>query len=236
MSLRTQPREGAGVNILLVEDDDAVAARILRCLGGDGHAVRWCLDEAAVRTEAEAHDAALLIVGRLHHVEPAALVRALRIDGADLSILMLMPSESVADRVGGLKAGADDCIGRAFDPAELLAHVEALARRAPVLAGTTTLRAHDIEMDLLRREVVRGGRPVDLQPREFSVLEQLLRHSDRIVSKAMLLEKAWHYDFDPRTSVVETQVSRLRAKLNDGFEVDAIQTVRGAGYRIRGAA
>jgi two-component system OmpR family response regulator len=224
------------VNILLVEDDDAVAARILRCLGREGHAVRWCFDEAAIRAEITAHAAALLIVGGLDDAAPTALVRALRSDGAGLPMLMLMPSTRVEDRVEGLEAGADDCIGRAFDTAELLAHVGALARRAPALADAVMLRAHDIEMDLLRREVMRGGQPIDLQPREFSVLEQLLRHSDRIVSKAMLLEKAWHYDFDPRTSVVETQVSRLRAKLNRGFELDAIQTVRGAGYRIRGAA
>lgn len=224
------------MNILLVEDDDAVAARTLRCLGSDGHAVRWCFDEATVPAEIAAHGAALLIVGGLRQAEPTALVRALRMDGSGVSILMLIPSDTVGDRVHGLRAGADDCVGRDFDPAELLAHVEALGRRTPALTGTTMLRAHDIEMDLLRREVVRGGQPIDLQPREFSVLEQLLRHSDRIVSKAMLLEKAWHYDFDPRTSVVETQVSRLRAKLNRGFEVDAIQTVRGAGYRIRGTA
>lgn len=224
------------MNILLVEDDDAVVARVLRRLGSQGHGVRWCFDEAAVRVEIETHVPALLVVGHLPSSGPAALIRALRADGVTLPILMLTPADSIEDRITGLKAGADDCIGRDFDADELLAHVEALARRAPTLADATTLRAYDIEMDLLRREVVRAGQPVDLQPREFSVLEQLLRHSDRVVSKAMLLEKAWHYDFDPRTSVVETQVSRLRAKLNHGFEVDAIQTVRGAGYRIRGAA
>jgi two-component system OmpR family response regulator len=222
------------VNILLVEDDDALAARLLRCLGGEDHAVRWCFDEAAVRAEIENLAAPLLVVGRLPAASaPAALIRSLRADGAGLPILMLTPTESVEDRVQALKAGADDCIGRDFDPAELIARIEALARRAPTLAGATVLRAHDIEMDLLRREVVRAGQPIDLQPREFSVLEQLLRHSDRIVSKAMLLEKSWRYAFDPKTNVVETQVSRLRAKLNQGFESDAIQTVRGAGYRIR---
>ena len=225
------------MNILLVEDDDAVVARVLRCLGSEGHGVRWCLNESSLSCEITAHSAALLIVGAPRAMPDATvLVRALRADGINLPILMLTPDDDAQARVLGLRAGADDCIGRDFDTNELLAHVEALARRAPALADSTMLRAHDIEMDLLRREVVRAGQPIDLQPREFSVLEQLLRHSDRIVSKAMLLEKAWHYDFDPRTSVVETQVSRLRAKLNQGFEMDAIQTVRGASYRIRGAA
>jgi two-component system, OmpR family, response regulator len=225
------------MNILLVEDDDAVVARILRCLGREGHGMRWCLDETALTGEITAHSAALLIVGAPRAMPDATmLIRTLRADGVALPILMLTPGDDPQGRVRGLRAGADDCIGRDFDTNELLAHIEALARRAPALADATMLRAHDIEMDLLRREVVRAGQPIDLQPREFSVLEQLLRHSDRIVSKAMLLEKAWHYDFDPRTSVVETQVSRLRAKLNHRFDIDAIQTVRGAGYRIRGAA
>lgn len=224
------------MNILLVEDDDTVAARVLRSLGGGGRSVRWCFDEDGMRSELETQTATMLVIGHLPRSEPAALIGALRSGGASMPILMLTPTGNVGQHVQGLKAGADDCIGREFDAGELLAHVEALARRAPALADATTLRAHDIEMNLLRREVIRAGQPIDLQPREFSVLEQLLRHSDRIVSKAMLLEKAWHCDFDPCTSVVETQVSRLRAKLNQGFEVDAIQTVRGAGYRIRGAA
>jgi two-component system, OmpR family, response regulator len=222
------------VNILLVEDDDAVAARILRCLASAGHAMRWCVKPSALLPEIATHAASLVLIGRpAAPAQAAMLIEAIRAEGSSLPILLLTASDDVEERVAGLRAGADDCLGRSFDPDELAARIEALGRRAPAIAEATMLRAQDIEMDLLRREVARGGQPIDLQPREFSVLEQLLRHGDRVVSKAMLLERAWNYDFDPGTNVVETQVSRLRAKLNQGFAEDAIQTVRGAGYRIR---
>jgi two-component system OmpR family response regulator len=220
----------AHVHIVLIEDEDALVARMVRGLGERGHALRWTIDG----TECGANGEDLLIVGRLPSGREAApFLRDLRATGTTLPVLMLTNADRVEQRIRGLEAGADDCIVRSCVMAELVARVEALGRRQPPPADATTLRARDIEMNLLRRQVHRAGRAIDLQPREFRLLEQLLRHSNRILTRPMLLESVWQLGFDPRTSVVETQMSRLRSKLNDGFESDAIQTVRGVGYKIR---
>jgi two-component system OmpR family response regulator len=150
-----------------------------------------------------------------------------------LPILLRTTVDCPEERAAGLDAGADDCVSCPVALVELMARCKALLRRSNPPVATTMLSGRDIEMNLLRREVRRAGRSIHLQPREFRMLEQLLRNGDRIVTKTMLLETVWGFGFDPRTNVVETQISRLRAKLNAGFDDDAIETVRGAGYMIR---
>ena len=225
------------MNVLLLEDDQTAAAHIQRGLGELGHQIRWSSNGDEAYAEIAMREFDVAIVDRMvPGLDGLSLVRKLRSEGRSVPVLMLTALGGVEERVAGLDGGADDYLAKPFAFVELVARLNALARRPQTTAETTTLSAQDIEMNLLRREVTRGGRSIDLQPREFRLLEQLLRHSDRIVTKTMLLERVWDFDFDPRTNVVETQVSRLRTKLNEGFETDAIQTVRGSGYMIRAKA
>jgi two-component system OmpR family response regulator len=138
--------------------------------------------------------------------------------------------------VSGLDAGGDDYLVKPFALAELTARVNALGRRPAIAATETVLRVGDLEMDLLKRTVTRQGKPIDLQPREFELLEYLLRHAGRVVTRTMLLENVWDFHFDPRTTVVETHMSRLRAKVDRSFDVELIQTVRGHGYTLHAAS
>lgn len=223
------------MNILLLEDERNAQALVQCGLGELGHDVRVAAhaEDACAALKRRAFDLVIL-----DHRPPAldglALVRRLRADEHIVPIFLLTGTGFQAeDRAGCLDAGADECLTRPFAFVELAARLNALARRARAAAPNATLGAQDIEMNLLRREVRRSGRPIRLQPGEFRLLEQLLRHADRIVTKTMLLERVWAYDFDPRTNVIETRISRLRAKLNEGFAQDAIQTVRGSGYMIR---
>ena len=222
------------MHILLLEDDATAAGHIQRGLAELGHGVRWCRDGHDAHAQIEARQFDVAIIDRMvPGLDGLSLVRRLRAEGSAMPVLMLTALGGLEDRVAGLDGGADDYLAKPFAFVELVARLNALARRPQATAEVATLRAQDIEMNLLRREVRRSGRVIDLQPREFRLLEHLLRHSDRIVTKTMLLESVWNFDFDPRTNVVETQVSRLRTKLNEGFAVDAIQTVRGSGYIIR---
>jgi two-component system, OmpR family, response regulator len=222
------------VNILLLEDDATAAAHIRRGLGELGHQVQWLTNGLAARDAfSDDHFDVAIIDRMVPGLDGLSLVRQIRAAGHSVPVLMLTAIDGVEDRVAGLDGGADDYLAKPYAFSELVARLNALARRPQAVTEIISLHAQDIEMNLLRREVHRAGRPVDLQPREFRLLEQLLRNSDRIVTKTMLLERVWDFDFDPRTNVVETQISRLRTKLNEGFEIDAIQTVRGAGYMIR---
>jgi two-component system OmpR family response regulator len=148
---------------------------------------------------------------------------------------MLTALGRIEDRVDGLHAGADDYLVKPFAFSELAARIQALGRRLAPTAVTTKLQANGIEMDLLTREVRREGKPIALQPREFRLLEELMRHAGEFVTRTMLLERIWDFHFDPQTKIVETHMSRLRTKLNEGFAQDAIETVRGVGYRMRAA-
>jgi two-component system OmpR family response regulator len=163
------------------------------------------------------------------------MVKTLRATGSKVPILMLTSLGGVDDRVDGLEAGADDYVVKPFAFSELQARVNALARRPPMRSEEAVLRAGDLEMDLISRLVKRAGQPIDLQPREFRLLEVLLRNKGRIVTRTMLLERVWDFHFDPKTSVVETHISRLRAKVDKPFESELIQTVRGTGYTINEA-
>jgi len=140
--------------------------------------------------------------------------------------------DQVPDRVAGLRAGGDDYLTKPFAFAELLARLDALQRRSQPSGSDTVLRVGDLEMNLLSRTVQRAGRPIELQPREFLVLQHLMRHSGQVVTRTMLLESVWDYNFDPQTNVIEVHISRLRRKIDKGFDIPLLQTIRGAGYRL----
>jgi two-component system OmpR family response regulator len=148
-------------------------------------------------------------------------------------MLVLTTMSGVRDRVEGLEAGADDYLEKPFAFAELNARINALSRRPPLAGTQTALRVGDLEMDLITRRVRRAGREINLQPREFQLLEFLMRHAGRTVTRTMLLEGVWDFHFDPKTNIVETHVSRLRGKIDNGFDTQLIETVRGAGYCLR---
>ena len=151
-------------------------------------------------------------------------------------VLLLTALGGIDDRVEGLEAGGDDYLVKPFAFAELLARVNALARRPPPQDVQTTLRVADLEMNLLRRTVTRAGRKIELQPREFQLLEHLMRHAGRVVTRTMLLEAVWDFHFDPKTNIVETHISRLRSKIDRGFDAELLETVRGSGYLLRAPA
>jgi two-component system OmpR family response regulator len=167
-------------------------------------------------------------------VDGLTVIRTLRASDNSTPVLILSALGEVDDRVKGLKAGGDDYLVKPFAFSELLARLEALARRANSGgdAQPTVLRAGDLEMDLLRREVRRGGQTIELQPREFQLLEFLLRHAGQVVTRTMLLEGVWDYHFDPQTNVIDVHISRLRSKIDRGFDRPLLHTVRGAGYRL----
>jgi len=221
------------MRILLVEDDRQTATYVAKGLTEDGHVVDILADgrDGLVHATGEPYD--LLIVDRmLPGVDGLNLVKTLRATGSKMPILMLTSLGGVDDRVDGLEAGADDYVVKPFAFSELQARVNALARRPPMRNEEAVLKAGDLEMDLIGRVVKRSGQSIDLQPREFRLLEVLLRNKGRIVTRTMLLERVWDFHFDPKTSVVETHISRLRAKVDKPFESELIQTVRGTGYTI----
>lgn len=176
---------------------------------------------------------AVVVDRMLPGLDGLALVKALRAAGNTTPVLMLTAVSGIADRVEGLEGGADDYLVKPFAFTELAARIHALGRRPSAAAEPARLIAGDIELDLHRRTVSRAGRRIALQPREFTLLAELMRHPGRIMTRTMLLERVWDFDFDPKTNIVETHLSRLRSKLNAGFDSDPIETVRGAGYLIR---
>jgi two-component system OmpR family response regulator len=225
------------MKVLLIEDDGETSAYVARGLREQGHVV----DLAATGRDGlflaadGGHD--VLVVDRmLPGLDGVSLVRSLRETGIRTPVLFLTALAGVGDRVRGLEAGGDDYLVKPFAFAELIARIHALARRPPLSETPTALRIDDLEMDLLRRAVVRDGRPIELQPREFQLLEFLVRNTDRIVTRTMLLEAIWSFHFDPKTNIVETHMSRLRSKLSQYGGRELIQTVRGAGYVIRAPA
>jgi two-component system OmpR family response regulator len=220
------------MRILLIEDDAEVAGFIAEGLAANGHVV---LTEPAGRQglrRAQSENFDVLIVDRmLPDIEGIDLVSQMRALGLSLPILILTSLGAIEDRVKGLGSGADDYLVKPFAMAELCARIDALGRRGR--GGLSdTAACGTIKIDRIRREVWRDGQRIVLQPREFELLEQLVRQQDRVVSRAMLLEQVWHFHFDPQTNIVETHMSRLRQKLNAGFSHDPIQTVRGVGYKL----
>jgi two-component system OmpR family response regulator len=225
------------MKVLLIEDDEETSSYVARGLREQGHVVDVAAtgrDGLFLATDG-GHD--VLIVDRmLPGVDGIRLVQTLRQTGIKTPVLFLTALGGVGDRVRGLEAGGDDYLVKPFAFAELHARINALARRPPLSDTPTALRCGDLEMDLLKRTVMRGGRQVDLQPRELQLLEFLMRNADRVVTRTMLLEAVWEFHFDPRTNIVETHISRLRSKLSQYGGAELIHTVRGAGYALRSPA
>jgi two-component system OmpR family response regulator len=221
------------MKLLLVEDDKATADFIVRGLKEHGHITDHAdngLD--GLMLAQEGHYDVLVLDRMLPRLDGLTLLRTLREAGNPTPVIMLTAMGSIEDRVTGLGAGAEDYLVKPFAFAELYARIGALARRPPLNKNVTVLAVADLEMDLLKRRVTRAGQVLDLQPTEFKLLEFLLRHAGQVVTRTMLLEGVWDFHFDPKTNIVETHVSRLRAKIDREFDVALIQTVRGAGYRI----
>ncbi|WP_431283237.1 response regulator transcription factor [Humitalea sp. 24SJ18S-53] len=223
------------MRILLVEDDVEVARFVRKGLQEAGHTVEHAPNGRDGLFMAASEPFDLLVLDRMlpGGVDGVRLVETLRGQGNKTPVLFLTAMTAVDERVRGLKAGGDDYMTKPFAFAELLARVEALGRRPAVDAPATRLRVADLELDLLSRTVTRAGRKVEVQPREFRLLEHLMRHAGQVVTRTMLLEKVWDYHFDPQTNVIDVHVSRLRQKLDKGFDRPLIHTVRNAGYMIR---
>jgi two-component system OmpR family response regulator len=222
------------VRILLIEDDVTVGDYIRKGLDELGYTVDLARDgkEGLFMATSESYDA-LIIDRMLPQVDGLTLVQALRATNKTVPVLILSALGEVDDRIRGLEAGADDYLTKPFSFSELKARLSALIRRSGSTdSPETELLVEDLRMDLLSREVTRGGVAIDLQPREFRLLEYLMRHGGQVVTRTMLLEHVWDYHFDPQTNVIDVHVSRLRAKIDKRFDKALLETVRGAGYRL----
>jgi two-component system OmpR family response regulator len=225
------------VKVLLIEDDEETAGYIAKGLGESGIVVDRAADGRDGLLKAASEDYDVAIVDRmLPGLDGLSVVETLRRTGRQTPVLFLSAMGEVRDRVRGLRAGGDDYLAKPFAFSELLARIEALARRSSGESPQTHLEVGDLTIDLLSREVVRAGRRIELQPREFRLLEYLARHAGQVVTRTMLLEHVWDYNFDPQTNVIDVHISRLRQKIDRDFETPLIHTVRGAGYMLRAPA
>ncbi len=221
------------MRILIIEDDLEAADAMSRGLLDAGFETQIAGDGEAGLEAARKGGFDVLVVDRMiPKMDGVKVVEAIRRDGDQTPVLFLSALGEVGDRVAGLKAGGDDYLVKPYAFAELIARVEALSRRRETGSVSTSLKVGDLEMDLLGRSVHRAGQEIDLQPREFQLLEFLMRHAGQSVTRTMLLEKVWEYHFDPQTNVIDVHISRLRGKIDKGFPRAMLQTVRGAGYRL----
>lgn len=222
------------MHVLVVEDDERVAGHVVKGLKGEGWLVDHVADgrQALFQVAAETYD--VIVLDRmLPNVDGLKILQTMRAAGDSTPVLILSALGDVDNRVKGLRAGGDDYLAKPFAFSELLARVEALSRRKGVVQETTELRLADLEMNLLTRTVTRRGKPIELTTREFGLLEYLLRNAGRVVSRSMLLEAVWDYNFDPQTNIIDQHVSRLRQKLDKDFDPPLLQTIRGMGYSLR---
>jgi two-component system OmpR family response regulator len=225
------------MRVLVIEDDAETAAYVVEGLKQDGHTADHVSDGRDGLNLATSSSYDVLVVDRmLPGLEGLIMVETLRAAGVKTPVLFLTARAGIDDRVAGLNAGGDDYLVKPFAFSELVARLGALARRPHTTRVETTLRVADLEMDLIGRRVSRGGTQIDLQPREFRLLEYLMRNAGRVVTRTMLLEHIWEFHFDPKTKIVETHISRLRAKINRGAPRELIRTVRGSGYVIRSSS
>jgi DNA-binding response OmpR family regulator len=222
------------MRVLLVEDDPTIAEFVEGGLREAGFAVERAADgrTGLDKAVAEPYDAAIMDV-MLPQMDGLAVIDALRARGVRMPVLILSAKRTVDDRVRGLQAGGDDYLTKPFDFAELLARVQALIRRATGASEPTRLSVGDLSLDLLTRKVQRGPQLLDLRPREFALLEYLMRNAGRVVSKTSILSHVWGYNFDPNTNVVDVLVSRLRDRIDKPFPDKLLHTVRGVGYVLR---
>ncbi len=224
----------AGMKILLIEDDREAAEYLEKALTEAGHTTHVAGDGETGFALADSGDYDVLIVDRmLPRRDGLSVIAGLRARGAETPVLILSALGEVDDRVTGLRAGGDDYLTKPFAFSELLARIEVLKRRAGAKDVETVYRAGDLELDRLSHTVRRSGREITLQPREFRLLEYLMRHAGQVVTRTMLLENVWDYHFDPQTNVIDVHVSRLRGKIEKGFDKPLLHTVRGAGYMLR---
>jgi two-component system, OmpR family, response regulator len=221
------------MRILLIEDDKKTAAYVAKGFAEAGHVCDVIANgkQALVQATYEFYD--VFVVDRmLPDLDGLSLVKAVRAAGVKVPTLFLTAIGGVDDRVDGLEGGADDYLVKPFAFTELLARVNALGRRPPLQEQKTILKTADLELDVIKRTVTRGGVHIDLQPREFSLLELLMRNEGRVLTRTMLLERVWDFHFDPKTSVVETHISRLRSKIDKPFSVPLLHTIRNTGYSL----
>lgn len=221
------------MKILVIEDDNETGSYVRNGLIEHGHVVDLATDgrDGLFLATGEDYDA-VVADRRLPGMDGLAIVKAMRAAGIKTPVLFLTTMTGVGDRVEGLEAGGDDYLVKPFAFAELMARLNALARRPAMNDTPTILRAADLEMNLISRKLRRGGKEIHLQPREFRLLEFLLRNAGKVVTRTMLLEHVWDFHFDPKTNIVETHISRLRAKIDNGNDPALIETVRGSGYRL----
>ncbi|OPY82229.1 MAG: Transcriptional regulatory protein CusR [Syntrophorhabdus sp. PtaU1.Bin153] len=222
------------VRVLVIDDDDVIVSFVTKGLKEAGFAVDRASDgeDGLHLALSESYD--LMIVDiMLPKLDGLSLIAELRAQKDNTPVIILSAKRTVDDRVKGLQTGSDDYLTKPFAFSELLARVQALIRRSTGSVDPTTLEVADLRMDLLRREVTRSGEKIDLQPREFVLLEYLMRNAGRVVSKTMIMEHVWDYNFDPQTNVVEARISKLRDKIDRGFPRQLIETVRGVGYVLR---
>ena len=223
------------MRILLIEDDRTAAAYMVKGLQESGHVVDHALDGRDGLFLGTSGKYDIMIIDRmLPSLDGLAIIGLLRKEGIDTPVLILSALGEVDDRVQGLRAGGDDYLVKPYAFSELLARIEALARRSSFAPGVTKLKVADLEMELLTRNVTRAGRQINFMPTEFRLLECLMRHAGQIVTRTMLLEKVWDYHFDPQTNVIDVHISRLRQKIDKDFDTPLLHTVRGAGYRLQG--
>jgi two-component system OmpR family response regulator len=219
---------------LLVEDDVKIASFIIKGLKAAGYAVDHAHDgeEGLHLALTEPYDTAIIDI-MLPKLDGLSLIERIRKEKVNIPVIILSAKDSIDDRVKGLQTGGDDYLTKPFAFSELLARVQALIRRASGLSEPTRLTVGDLSLNLLSREVTRGGKKIDLQPIEFSLLEYLMRSAGRVVSKTMIMEHVWDYNFDPQTNVVEARICRLRDKIDRDFNKKMIHTVRGVGYVLK---
>ncbi len=226
------------MRILVIEDDKEVASYLSKGLKESGFVVDLCDNGKSGLHLATNESYDLLLIDRMMpEMDGLTVIKMLRAGGSKVPVLVLSALGEVDDRVQGLRAGGDDYLVKPFSFSELLARIEALTRRSSQQQEVVTaLKVADLEMDLLARTVKRGGQNIDLQPREFRLLEYFMRNPDQVLTRTMLLEKVWDYHFDPQTNVIDVHISRLRAKIDKDFEVPLLHTIRGAGYVLRETA
>ena len=221
------------MRILLIEDDARVASYVVKGLTEAGHECVTAGDgEDGLKTARDGEFSVFIVDRMMPRLDGLSMVELLRGEGDSTPVLFLSALGEINDRVAGLRAGGDDYLVKPYAFAELIARVEALSRRRETGQLQTLLKVGELEMDLIAREVRRAGKELDLQPREFQLLEFLMRHAGQAVTRTMLLEKVWEYHFDPQTNVIDVHISRLRSKIDRGFDRPMLQTVRGAGYRL----
>ena len=222
------------MRVLVVEDDDRIASFVIKGLKQNGFSVDHAGDgEAALGYCHDVDYDAVILDIMLPKVDGLAALRRIRGEKRLVPVILLSAKASVEDRVAGLQSGADDYLTKPFAFSELLARLQALIRRATHTAEPTSLVVGDLSMNLLTREVTRAARPIDLQSREFALLELLMRHPGRPVTKTMILEHIWDYSFDPQTNVVDVLVHRLRSKVDRDFSTKVLSTIRGVGYVLK---